>query len=71
MSTGECVTDTSLLNALHEAASNVSYFNAAEGPSYYAEAGARAAARSQWEALVEEAISRGIYDPEDFKDYLL
>jgi hypothetical protein len=71
MSTGESVTDTSLLNALHEAASNVSYFNAGEGDCYRMEAGARAAAKSQWNALVEEAINRGIYDPADFKDYLL
>ena len=71
MSTGESVTDTSLLNALHEAASNVSYFNAGEGDCYRAEAGARAAAQRQWDALVEEAIKRGIYAPEDFREYLL
>jgi len=65
------LTNTELLNALHESASNLSYFNAGEGEAWRAETGARAAASSEFESLKGEAIQRGIYTPEDFKRYLV
>jgi hypothetical protein len=65
-STSLPLTDTELLNALHEAASNLSYFNAAEGDVWRAETGARAAAQKEWNILVNEAIHRNIYNKEDF-----
>lgn len=70
-STKRDISNSGLLNALHEAAQDVSFFNAGEGPSYYAETNGRHAAISRWEALLEEAKFRGLYNPSDFKDYLL
>ena len=61
------LTNTELLNLLHEAASNLSYFNAAEGDVWRAESGSRAAAQKHWNYLVNQAIERGIYNPEEFK----
>ena len=70
-STKRDISNTGLLNSLHEAAKDVSYFNAGEGPSWYAETTGRHAALSRWQALLEEAQFRGIYNPDDFKEYLL
>ena len=65
------LTATELLNALHESASNLSYFNAAEGDSWIAETGARAAAQKEFDELKGDALQRGIFSPEDFTRYLL
>ena len=61
----------SLLQALHDAASDLSYYNAAEGDTYRYESGARSAAQKRWNALVNEAIQRGIYNKQDFANYLV
>ena len=61
----------SLIQALHEAASTLSYYNAAEGDVYRREAGSRAKARARYLDLVEAAIERGVYNKEDFKGYLI
>lgn len=65
------LSDTDILNSLHEAAGNLSYFNAAEGDVYRMEAGARAAAQKAWNVLVDEALRRGIYDKDAFAEYLV
>ena len=65
------LTNSELLNALHETALRVSYFNAGEGACYRAETNARHAAKSEWDNLVIEAKNRGIYNADDFKNYLL
>ncbi len=61
----------SLLQELHDAASDLSYYNAAEGDTYRWEAPARAKARARWNSLVNEATERGIYNPDDFRGYLV
>lgn len=61
----------SLIQALHDAAADLSYYNAAEGQVYFMEAGARGVARNRWNSLVNEAIARGIYNKEDFSGYLV
>lgn len=65
------MTDEQLLTALADAAGRVSYFNAAEGTQYTQEGGARRAAKDAWHALVDEATERGIFDPENYKGYLV
>ena len=65
------MTDEELLTALADAASRVSYYNAAEGTQYTREATARHAARQAWDDLVREASERGIFNPESYKGYLL
>lgn len=61
----------SLLQALHDAAAELSFYNAGEGEVYFREQGARSVARNRWNALVEEAIQRGIYNKKDFAGYLV
>ena len=61
----------SLIQALHDAAADLSYYNAAEGDTYRWETGARSKARARWSELVEEAKVRGIYNPKDFSGYLV
>lgn len=61
----------SLLQALHDAAADLSYYNAAEGSAYRHESTARGVAQKRWNALVNEAITRGIYNKDDFRGYLV
>jgi hypothetical protein len=67
----EETSDVDLLEALKTLAVEVSYFNAAEGSDYTREAGSRRAAQAKFNTLVEIAKERGIYNPEDFKNYLV
>ena len=61
----------SLIQELHDAANDLSYYNAAEGDTYRYEATARSQAQKRWNALVNEAIQRGIYNKDDFRGYLV
>ena len=65
------MTDEELLTALADAASRLSYYNAAEGTQYTRERDARHAARDAWDDLVTEASARGVFDPECYKGYLI
>jgi vacuolar-type H+-ATPase catalytic subunit A/Vma1 len=65
------LTNTELLNRMHEAAADLSYYNAAEGSDYYREKGARAIAQKHWNTLVEEAVKRGLYEKGDWLEYLV
>lgn len=60
-----------LMKELHGAAQEVSYFQAAEGSDYTREADARKVAWGRWVALKEIAMKHGVFDPEDFKNYLV
>lgn len=60
-----------LLTALHEAASLLSFYNAAEGRSWEEEMDRRGVASANFYALKEEAMRRGVYSPDDFKNYLV
>lgn len=61
----------SLLQELHDAAAELSYFNAAEGDNWYREQGARSKAQARYTTLVNVAAERGIYNKDDFKGYLV
>ncbi len=62
----------SLLNALHEAASRLSYYNACDdGTQRMREEKDRMLAWDHWKALRDEAIARGVYKSEDFRNYLV
>ena len=67
----ETPSNESLLQELHDAAAEVSYYNAGEGDCWYREQGARSKATARWRSLVEAAQERGIFRPEDFKGYLV
>lgn len=68
--TVEDLENAGLLNALHEAASAVSYYNACEA-GWGNEAKSRAIADARWSELKAEAIRRGCYNKHDFKFYLV
>lgn len=59
-----------LQKALHEAASAVSYYHAAEA-DWDREREMRAEALLKWAELKAEAIRRGCYNKHDFKFYLV
>ena len=60
-----------LILALKEAASRLSYFNAAEGDQWAKERDARRAAHTTFYTMKEIAMERGIYDQDQFKHYLV
>lgn len=62
-----------LIQELKDAASDLSYYNAAEGDSYRAEAAPRAAARARLEEAREKCRAEGIDPSEALKggSYLL
>jgi hypothetical protein len=68
--TVEDLDNIKLQRALHEAASAVSYYHAAEA-DWGKEAESRAIADARWNELKAEAIKRGCYNKHDFKFYLV
>ena len=68
--TVEDLENEKLKRALHEAASAVSYYHAAEA-DWDKEHEERAKALVQWGELKAEAIKRGVYNKYDFKYYLV
>ena len=62
--TFENVTDAELIDFYKTTADNMSYFNCAEGQSWYAEATERQACQSELKAIREEFIARSLDFPE-------
>ena len=65
------MTDDELLAAMKDAATDLSYYNAAEGDCYSAERNGRAVAQGKWDALVKEAKALGIWNSDDWRGYLV
>jgi hypothetical protein len=64
-------TNEELLQATKEAASLLSFYNAAEGDNWERERTARSVAHAKFYNLKEICMERGIYNPEDFKHFLV
>lgn len=60
----ENVTDEQLVTLYHKQAREMSYLNAAEGQSWYAEADARAACSAEFRKIMEELKRREIPRPQ-------
>ncbi len=58
--TFENVTDEQMVELYKKQASSMSFFNAAEGQSWYAEATARAACSAKLREIKEEFVARGL-----------
>lgn len=65
------IDNSALLNELHLAASQVSRFNAADWEQIGREREAAGKAWARWVDLKQMAQQRGIYNPEEFKRYLV
>lgn len=59
----ETISNDELIELYHKQAHNMSYLNAAEGPSWYAEANARAACSAEFRKINEELKRREIQQP--------
>lgn len=64
----EAITDEALIELYHKQAREMSYLNASEGQSWYAEADARAACSAEFRKINEELKRREIPRPQG--DYL-
>jgi hypothetical protein len=60
----ENTTDEELITLYHKQAREMSFFNAGEGQSWYAEADARAACSAQFRKILEELKRREIPIPQ-------
>lgn len=65
----ENITDEELITLYHKQARSMSFFNAAEGQSWYAEADARQACSAEFRKIKEELKLREIDQPKG--DYLI
>lgn len=57
------MTDQELLDAYVKAANDLSYYNAAEGDSYWSESSARNASRAKYTEIKLSVIARGLELP--------
>lgn len=57
------LTNEQLIEAYKDKAADMSYWNAAEGPSWYQEAAARQSCQMEFSKIRQEIIERGIEIP--------